>query len=486
MQARKRRVGSVSSILLLLVAVVLLACGWVWRDKLMAWMKPAQSSDVPAALANDALAGQDLTLKIHQLPMDGFWFEYKIKKPFLIRHPSIRFTTATLTDWKEQDTLQERKEKLLNWLEKEQPDIVQLPLYWYSELAAEGRLKSLESYVQGQAFDADSYHKPLLDLLRTSAGGELSGVTTHFYSEGLFLNEDKFRQAGVPLPEGPLTAQQILELAARFNGTGITGLLTDGSDRAYVLTQWLGEMSGLRVMSKGDTGWQAAVHTEAWGTIWQKVADGYKAGWIMDQKAEDTASFSRALKDDIFARGDAAMLLTDSLYLSNLAAYEQKQELSLAWSTVAIQPDESAENQGRLLQPATVYAIYADSPNTDAAWEVLRFIAGGELAKQLDRGEEGQILLARGNNNKSDHQLGQLAAFYQYDSPRGIEKIVSTTKANNSEDYFSARERFMGLAKEQMKAVIAGSSNVESALTALQQQADAALRSPAPRKEQQQ
>jgi len=484
MQARKRRVGSIRSILLILVAIVLVACGWVWRDKLTAWMNPEQFSDVPAALANDALAGQELTLKIHQLPMDGFWFEYKIKKPFLIRHPSIRFTTATMTDWEEQDTLQERKVKFLDWLEKEKPDIVQLPLYWYSILAAEGKLKSLESYMQGQAFDADSYHKPLLDLLRTSAVGDLSGVTTHFYSEGLFINEDKFRQVGVPLPEGPLTAQQILDLAARFNGTGVTGLLTDGPDHSYALVQWLGEMSGLRVMNKGDAGWQAAVHTEAWSAIWKKVADGYKTGWIMDQKAEDAASFSRALKDDIFARGDAAMILTDSLYLSNLAAYEQKQELSLAWSTIAIQPDESAENQGRLLQPATIYAIYADSPNTDAAWEVLRFIAGGELAKQLDQGEENQILLARGRSNNSDHQSEQLAAFYHYDNPRGIEKIVSTIKANSGEDYDRARQRFMELAKVQLKAVIAGSTSVESALTALQQQADSTPLSSVQRKEQ--
>jgi len=416
--------------------------------------------------------------------MDGFWFEYKIKKPFLVRHPSIRFTTATMGDWKEQDSLEERKEKLLAWLEKEQPDIVQLPLYWYTVLAAEGRLKSLESYVQDQAFDADSYHKPLLDLLRTSAGGDLSGVTTHFYSYGLFINEDKFRQVGVPLPEGPLTAQQIVDLAARFNGTGVTGLLTDSSDHAYVLTQWLGEMSGLREMSKGDSGWQSAVHTDAWNAIWKKVADGYKTGWIMDQKAEDAASFSRALKDDIFARGDAAMLLTDSLYLSNLAAYEQKQELSFSWSTVALEPDEAAENQGWLLQPATIYAIYSDSPNTDASWEVLKFIAGSELAKQLDRGEEDQILLARGVKKNAERRLEQLAAFYHYDNPRGIEKIVSTIKTNSGEDYVSARQRFRELAKEQMKAVLAGSITVESALTALQQQADAALRNSAQRKEQ--
>ena len=196
--------------------VILLGGGWWFRDDLKELLRPAERSDVPAALSKDPLADKEYELKVQQFEMENM-FEYTFKKPFIIRHASVKVNIDTASN-----ELYSDPDKFEAWFDAEQPDVVQVPLNVYAKLAADGRLRSLDTLAKANKADLQALHAPLVDYLRQAGGsGELYGLSYEFASTALYVNEDVFAAHGVPLPAGVLTMDEILQLAARFQGTGV-------------------------------------------------------------------------------------------------------------------------------------------------------------------------------------------------------------------------------------------------------------------------
>ncbi len=114
-------------------------------------------------------------------------------------------------------------------------------------------------------------------------------------------------------------------------------------------------------------------------------------------------TLNQMYNSELFASGKLAMMLGDSDYYSNLIYYEQNQKKKMNWSTVPYRIGQMVANADLYLRPKFVYATIADTTNSEAAWELLRFIGGPELGTKYDEGgiNEAKMILSRSANMKS-------------------------------------------------------------------------------------
>lgn len=456
----KKRGVSFRTGMVILIIIVLAGGGWLFRGELKQLLGKESDSDIPAALRNNLIAGEDIELVVHASPYSNF--EFQLKRPFIIRHPSVRIRMAKTSGELESDP-----EKFMEWMDKEKPDVLELPIKLYTSLALEGRLKPLAPYIQESEFDVKAIHAPLVQLLREYGVGELHGLTPEFTSAALYVNEELFQEHGIPVPEAGIKLEEVLQLAARFKGTGTYGLAADYSN-PYSLVESIGEASGLQALSASDGQLKATVQSSAWGGIWQQVSEGFRDDWIALPKprGEGGILMKDLAKLDLFAQGEAAMKIDDSgYYYSNLLIFEKEAKVKLKWSTIPFNIT-SAVNQRKYLTAGTIYAINAASSNGRAAWELLQFVNGEEIAKRTDRDpNRGLSVLARRSSMKSQPEE-HWGAFYKMtlDAPPFIE----VHKWRDMEQVAAIEQQLKELAGERMKSAIEGEITVEEALAELQ------------------
>ena len=59
-------------------------------------------------------------------------------------------------------------------IEKDNPDVMMLPMNLFTKLSTEGKLKSLDSLIVKEKFDVNAVHKPVIDTLREAGGGSFT------------------------------------------------------------------------------------------------------------------------------------------------------------------------------------------------------------------------------------------------------------------------------------------------------------------------
>ncbi|WP_219835648.1 ABC transporter substrate-binding protein [Paenibacillus sp. R14(2021)] len=451
--------------------VILIGCGWWFRDDVIALLKPKGQEEVPAALSKDPLANKEYVLKVQQFEQMNS-FEYLYKKPFIIRHPSVKLKMANAAYKLAQDP-----EKFEAWFDQEQPDIVQLPMNLYTKLAADGKLKPLDALMKASKFDLGALHAPLIDYLRQAGGnGELYGLSPDFDTMVLYINEDVFAAHGIAVPEGEQSMEQILQLAARFQGTGVTGLSATAQANKFSLVELIGQTNGLQTMKSVEGHYEATVNSAAWKKIWDSVAAGYRDGWIKPEKAKNYGknglTMAEMAKQDAFALGQVAMTIAPSYYYTNYEQYAQEEAMKANWAALPIHVDPSATNPGRYLSANTIYALNASSIQSEAAWQLLQFIVGSKLTDSPStRYQLLKPLADRTGMNPATSKHWD--AFYA----TGVDpvKAAENTIFLSDPDVSAANGILYKLGSEEMESILNDSISVSAALESLQSKLETQL-----------
>jgi multiple sugar transport system substrate-binding protein len=467
---QEKKKSSFRAVAAALAVAILLGGGWLFREDVKAMLQP-ERDDALASVLNDPLADKEITLKVQLMPYGDF---DQIKKPFIIRHPSV--TLDTLGVYATPETAQQ-PDKFMAFIEKEKPDVMMLPLNLYLKLSAEGKLKPLDALIKQSGFDLDAMYKPLVDLLRSGGSGELYGLAPEFDSTTLLVNKQLFEKYDIPIPEEGATLDDILDTAARFRGTGVYGLVSPDREYMSELATFIGQSSGLQMLSMDDNTVKATIESDGWKRVWQRVAEGYKDGTIGMSPPLDWSKGSILMKDifktDLFATGKAAMRIADSNYYSSLLANERETKKPFEWAAVPFKFDPAATNQYEYLNVKYVYAINAETTNADAAWELLKFIAGKEMAAKNDQTSLGvPKLFARTSSIKTVPEEKWKGFFGMEADPARVRG-----EYNQMDDprYWAAVGQFRKLAGERMKAVVEGQQSVDQALQELQTELEASF-----------
>ncbi|SFJ48806.1 Sigma-70, region 4 [Paenibacillus sp. UNC496MF] len=473
MTTTTRRRAPLRTAAALLCLAVLLAGGWRFGDDLKQLLQPRPHADVPAALSKDPLAAKEYDLKVQQFEMNNT-FEYSFKKPFNIRHPSVKLSIA-----ESPDALYGDPGKFEAWFDAEQPDVVQVPYNVYAKLAADGRLKPLDVLAKTDKSETGTLYAPLIELLRQAGGnGELYGLSYDLTSTALYVNEELFAARGVPLPEGPVTAEELLQLAARFRGAGISGLAAVNRSNPFATVAVAGQTSGLQTIVDQNGRLRAKVDSEGWKRVWTTVVDGYRTGWMNQAKpvqyGKNGTTMADIGKQDPFALGEVAMTLSQSYYYGNLKQYEQSGIMHFNWRTVPIRLDPSATNQEAYLGTSTVYAINAKSAQADAAWELLRFVAGGAWQRNVDPTSylHQQVLAAPTSMDQAFRK--EWEAFYAAANVDSA-KAASGLAASGDPRLIQVNQVVYKLGGEAMDAILKDGKSVDDALADFQSRLDARL-----------
>ena len=362
-------------------------------------------------------------------------------------------------------------EELYKLIAEEKPDVLFLDEGQYEQLAWDGQLLSLETFVREDKFDLEQLHQPVVDLLKAKGNGMLFGLTPTFNTNALFFNKDLFDQYGVPYPTHQMSWDEVLMLAGRFSMTGndeerVYGFAASGSSLLPVngymeMFNSLAATEGLQMISDDK---KLTMNTEAMKATLQTVIDAYRSGAVRPYKPPefDPDNLESIFLQDPFIAGKAAMTVNNYSFISSLRETEKHVEgyEPFAWEVVTEPVNPSDRSRATAFYLGQILSIRADSESQAAAWELVKYINSEEFARVQTK--IGYELPARSAYAKEQNEA-LLEAFY-----RLTPSLTSAKEsAGISWDFYN---EFNAMANEEILAVINNQKSIEEALEAMEEQ----------------
>jgi multiple sugar transport system substrate-binding protein len=465
---RNRRWLRVSPVLA--CCALLLLFGFSQRQQLGAWLGQLSKPVAPVAL-EPIDKEKEATLKVAYFHENTFMSRYG--KAFTIRYPNMDVKVLPMGDsgWNDRTN----KQQVLEFMEKEKPDVLYLPAGLYGELAKEGQLYPLDAVMKQDNYDLRGQYAGATDTLRKLGDGKLYGLAPEYSMNAIYYNKDLFDKYGVPYPTDGMSWEAVLQLAARFpvggkDGERVYGLMPSYYSDASGLAELIGKTNGLSLLNaKGD---QVTLNTEGWKKAWSLAAEGYAKGYLYQPqpRPQGNMMMDEVYKRNPFISGKAAMALQDySLSRDLEMAVKQYKMTSFQWEMVSepINPELPGESASFTLGP--VYAVNAKSDQQRAAWEMVKLINSEEMARKLSRslgiGSLSTHLQAIKPNDGHNY-----APFY---SMKPMSEDIESQIHRRLMGKF--KEAYWPLAAQQAKAVAEGRVKLDEALKQLQDEAQKAL-----------
>jgi len=361
------------------------------------------------------------TLKVAYFDEQAFYMQYG--NAFQAMFPNVKMEVVALESvFNAADPVAEM-EKLVG---EQRPDVLYLTEEQYAALAEKGLLYDLDAAVKQDQFDLDSFQPSVIELLKTRGGGKLYGLSPNFSSQALYYNKDMFDKYNIPYPTDGMSWEEALQLAARFpvqkDGDEATfGLMQPSQTQdLFSLVRTIGEAKGL-LYADADSG-TVSIDSPEWKAIFQAVVDGYKSGSISMPSsgsggggrgmalsvrgAGGGQTFSFGPDSMKFMMGQAAMTIDGSMLLEmmkmNAGGEGARMSISVPaageggkqggepkpraiegfeWDLATVPVDPSQPDVMGGISLGSIFAINAASENLPAAWELIKYINGEQLAK---------------------------------------------------------------------------------------------------------
>lgn len=345
-------------------------------------------------------------------------------------------------------------------VEKEQPDVVMLNTSNFEKFATNGKLQELDTLIERDKYDIETIYPGLLELLKETGEGKLYGMAPSFYGNVIYYNADLFEKYGVELPHDGMTWQEIIDTARRFPTEG------DEKSRIYGFGYQYGGMSLENLASSiGSTqGLQAinpdtlkiTLNTDSWKQTYKTALDALESDALYNPENNGFSggSMEEYYQSQVFLMGRMAMTREGSYMLQSLKEAKNviKDYKPFKVGMVAGPVDPASPDQTRDIYFSEIFAVRANSANTDAAWEFIKFINGPEYAKVKSRTMNNGLLSRMGFSNEFDGH--SLDVFYKLkpvfdNSSRNADKVPMDFYAQ----YQSIVDREMAQLKDKSKSI---------------------------------
>ncbi|GGH33388.1 ABC transporter substrate-binding protein [Paenibacillus segetis] len=320
-----------------------------------------------------------------------------------------------------------------DFVEKEQPDVVLLDTSKLETFISDGKLLELDPLIARDKYNTDTIYPGLIDLLKEQGNGKLFGMSPSFSGSVLLYNADLFNKYGVELPHDGMTWQEIIDTARRFPtdgdektriyGYGIQGTLNLGTIASYIAST-----EGLTAINP-DT-MKVTINTDSWKRAYQLALDAVKSDTVYNPKdgGFGGGSMEDYYQSQLFLMGRIALTTGGLGMLQNLkeASDRIKDYKPFELGMVAGPIDPAEPDVTRDVYLNEVFAIQSNSPNSEAAWEFLKFINGEEYAKIKSRSMNSGMMSRMGFTK--EYNGHNLDVFYKLkpkpnNSYKGMEKI---------------------------------------------------------------
>lgn len=359
-------------------------------------------------------------------------------------------------------------EALSKFLEEEQPDVLLLEPESIRKLAVSGKLAELQPLINRDKYDLTTYSQGILESIKEIGDGKLFALSPKFNINAIMYNADLFKKYVIEPPHDGMTWQEVFDTARRFP--------TDGSEKERVygyeiqtgmgldeLVSIIGNSEGLHFYNKKTM--KMTINNDSWKKIYKMTKDAVDSKALYTSSGGDAKSMEESQP---FIMGRAAMTVNASYYLNNIkqAADNIKDYKGFEVGIAAgpADPTDPTKSRGYL---STLFAIRADSPNIDVAWDFVKFVNGEEVAKVRSKTVNDGLSTRQGISKEFNGI--SLEPFYKLQP-----KITVDIDANEPlpskfiGEYYTILQREVKLFKENKKTV-------DEALDTVQNEAQFAL-----------
>lgn len=301
-------------------------------------------------------------------------------------------------------TNQEKADALLtNLIGDGDIDIFDANLSEYFNFASKGMFENLESYAQADGFDFNQLGQDNVELSRI--GGDLYAFPYIQSAWQMYYNKDLFDEAGVPYPTDDMTWNEFRETAK---------LLTkgEGADKQWGFTMpdwvcsWAGmaAQNGVSFIKKDGT---TNLDNPAFREALQLKYDLTMVDKSGPSLAENTVTKSHYAKQ--FSAGNIAMMVAGDWVHGSIKENLQG-NFTFKYDVAAIPHPEGVEAGTTYGAPRyTGINAKRSEEQKKVAWEVMKFLAGPEVAKIMV--EQASTLPAIVNDEVKDIYIKQLPEF---------------------------------------------------------------------------
>ena len=361
------------------------------------------------------------------------------------------------------------------FVEKEQPDVILLDSSNYDKFASDGKLMELDTLIERDKYDTESIYPALIEMLKEKGGGKLYGLSPTFGGSAIFYNADLFAKYGIEVPHDGMTWQEILDLARRFPTEGDEDSRVYGFGAQYGmsmenLASSIASAQGLQFLNP-DT-MKVTINTDSWKQAYKLAMDAVdsKAVYIPEGNGFQGGTMEEYYKSQLFVMGRIAMSVESIYMLQNVKqAQDQLKDYKPFQIGIAAGPVDPADPQtSRNLYFSDIFAIRANSPNSDAAWEFIKFINGEEFARVKSRSMNNGLLSRMGI--ATEYNGVNLEPFYKL-KPR-LDQNASRSYEKVPNDFYM---QYQPVLDRELKLVQEKKKSIDEALQTVQDEAQALL-----------
>ncbi|RKP47860.1 extracellular solute-binding protein [Cohnella endophytica] len=399
-------------------------------------------------------------------------FMSQLGSTYMLNHPKAKFEVAEPSEeYAEKQDLASYKK----WVSESNADILQVPLAFVDDLAADGVLFPLDDLIRRKKLDIKELYPSAVDLVKEAGNGQMYGILDDIDMNMLIYNRSLFQSKGVPLPEKGATWDDIVRLAARFEGARDQGKPVYGFSYGYTPDPFrmiydIGQSQGLSIV---DAKGRPQVNGASWKVIWSQVSEGLRKGWISDElpdNAEQSDPLQAAISGNPFYNGRSAMTLQPYLswYVMNEAI--QQGLLRDGWDAIPLSAP-TAPGKISSLAEGTVYAVNAKSANQPQALKFMEYIASKERSNKAVETGGPQMLLAA----VPDAKIGEGTPIGRYyESGLDASAVLRQAELSRLPAYNRVMSMLSAKANAAVQDIAAGRSTVDEALNRLQADAEQA------------
>lgn len=447
------------------------------RDKFMKGLLIVLACMLFAGCTSRPAQEKEQTSSFKIMFWDEQYFFQQYGDLFAIGHPNVNIEVVNMNSiYNSSNGEQIDYEKAFSdFLEKEQPDVILLDSSNYEKFVNDGKLMELDTFIARDKYDTESIYPALIELLKEKGGGKLYGLAPTFSGNAIFYNADLFAKYGIELPHDGMTWQEILDLARRFPTEGDKDTRVYGFGVQYGmsmenLASYIASAQGLQFLNP-DT-MKVTINTDSWKQTYKLAMDAIdsKAIYIPDENGFQGGTMEEYYKSRPFLMGRVAMSVESPYLLQDM---KQAQDVITDYKPfqlgVAAGPVDPADPQTtRSLYFSDIFAIRANSPNADAAWEFIKFINGEEFARVKSRTLNNGLLSRMGIS--TEYNGVNLEAFY---------KLKPKFDSNSSRDYAKIPDDFhmqyRPILEREIKLAQEKKKSIDEALQTVQDEAQALL-----------
>ncbi|CAM3640826.1 ABC transporter substrate-binding protein [Marinicrinis lubricantis] len=270
------------------------------------------------------------------------------------------------------------------FMNEESPDLLILnDEQSLSYLSQDSWLTSLETFLERDEYDLNSYSEALLEQIRFEGGGVLYGLSPLFNGKAIFYNKAMFDTFGVPYPEDQMTWEELLRVAGRFaaqtmNGEPVYGLAAGCMPYGNIsdLAIRMGETEGLLLADPELR--QMRIDSDSWLQALAPLDTALKQNVIYTEHDGSGSLYEpcmRILQKSAMAIGEFE---TAAAILQLPAEMQQG-----GWGIATIPVSSMSRDQApEAIRPTDIMVIPARSEQTEQAWEVIKALNGDDFAAE--------------------------------------------------------------------------------------------------------